>query len=174
MTDDLFPLESDAHTAHAAAARPGRPRWAVPFACGVAGALLGAGVVGGAWAASGSESADAAAASTFMLDGKLSLALGEATDQNYVTCKAGAAGFSDIAAGTTVTVYDDSGKIVGSGILGPGVFATPGTQSACVFPIAVAKVPTGPRFYQIEVSHRGRLTVSAADAQAGRFSATLG
>jgi hypothetical protein len=35
-------------------------------------------------------------------------------------------------------------------------------------------VPEGADFFQVEVSHRGKLTLSAADAKAGKFSATLG
>jgi hypothetical protein len=38
----------------------------------------------------------------------------------------------------------------------------------------VAGVPEGSKFYQVEVSHRGKITVSSAEAKAGKFAASLG
>jgi hypothetical protein len=168
MTDDLVRLESDDLTANVPAARP---RWIVPLVCGLAGVLLGAGVVGGAWAAS-----SPADAGSFALHGTLTLSVG-AQIGNSTSC-AGSSDYADIKAGTAVTVYDDSGKIVGTGSLGEGQLQITPDNTAltapCQFQVTVPEVSKGPKFYQVEVSHRGRLTVSAADAQAGRFSATLG
>jgi hypothetical protein len=43
-----------------------------------------------------------------------------------------------------------------------------------VFPVAVPGVPDGSKFYRVEVSHRGQITVSSAEAKAGKFGASLG
>jgi hypothetical protein len=69
-----------------------------------------------------------------------------------------------------VTVYDSAGKVVATGSLGTGKPKSAG----CVFPVSVAGVPGGSKFYQVEVSHRGKITVSSAEAKAGKFAASLG
>lgn len=83
----------------------------------------------------------------------------------------GAGGYSDILEGAGVTVYDAMGKIVGSGRLEQGSEASSG---GCMFPIAVPAVPGGSAFYQVEVSHRGKITVSEAEARGGMLSMFLG
>jgi hypothetical protein len=40
--------------------------------------------------------------------------------------------------------------------------------------VVVSNVPTGEKFYQVEVTHRGKVTVTADDAKAGRVSLSLG
>lgn len=79
-------------------------------------------------------------------------------------------GYDDITAGAGVTVYDSAGKVVASGSLGTGK----PKSAACVFPVRVPGVPEGSKFYRVEVSHRGQITVSAAEAKAGEFAASLG
>jgi hypothetical protein len=46
--------------------------------------------------------------------------------------------------------------------------------TSCVFPFTVADVAGGSDFYQVEVTHRGKITVSDADARDGKASFTLG
>lgn len=76
------------------------------------------------------------------------------------TCD-GQGGFSDIRPGASVTVYDASGTIVGSGaITDDGSTSSTG----CQFPFTVPNVPTGSAFYQYEISHRGKLTFTADEA----------
>jgi hypothetical protein len=82
-------------------------------------------------------------------------------------------GYTDISNGAAVTVYDAAGTVVAKGTLGLGTDGLPLSRQECVFPVSVPNVPAGPRFYQVEISHRGKLTVSADDAVAGRFTASL-
>ncbi|MBB2923200.1 hypothetical protein [Cellulomonas cellasea] len=84
----------------------------------------------------------------------------------------GRGGFGDIAAGTSVTVYDAAGTIVGTTPLGQGngermwsddVEHDPDLYyGPCTLPFSV-QVPDSP-FYQVEVSYRGKSTVQRADA----------
>ncbi|MER5905087.1 hypothetical protein ABT150_34250 [Streptomyces mirabilis] len=69
-----------------------------------------------------------------------------------------------------MTVYDSAGKVVATGFIGTGK----PKSAACVFPLSVAGVPEGSKFYQVEISHRGKITVSSAEAKAGKFAASLG
>lgn len=82
----------------------------------------------------------------------------------------GYSGYEDIAEGASVTVYDSAGKVVATGALGVGK----PDSAACVFPVRVPDVPGGSKFYRVEVSHRGQITVTAAEAKAGKFAASLG
>ena len=74
----------------------------------------------------------------------------------------GAAGaYDDISEGVAVTVYDAEGSIAGVGSLGemlwnPSVAADFGD---CVFPFDVDRLKRSSA-YQVEVGHRGRVTVS--------------
>lgn len=74
----------------------------------------------------------------------------------------GSDGYGDISEGTQVAVYSASGEVIGVGALGAGSRTTPST---CVFDVQVPDVPLGESFYQVEVSHRGRVTVAAVDAE---------
>jgi hypothetical protein len=94
-------------------------------------------------------------------------------DFNHQAC-AGSGGYGDIVAGAAVTVYDDAGKVVATGSLGPGKYESADSVAPCVFPVSVPGVPQGPKFFQIEISHRGKLTLSDDDAQSGRFAGSLG
>ncbi|MFE2563051.1 hypothetical protein [Streptomyces mirabilis] len=145
---------------------PGR-RWPHPLVMGLAGLAIGAGAVGLAWGLSGSGSSTP---TTFTLNGTMTL-----TGDNIPTgdtnedCT-GYSGYDDIAKGASVTVYDSTGKVVATGSLGTGK----PKSAACGFPVAVPGVPEGSKFYQVEVSHRGKITVSSAEAKAGKFAASLG
>lgn len=83
-------------------------------------------------------------------------------------------GMGDIVPGAAVTVYDSSGKVVAAGSLGNGKLPGSGGSIPCTFPVTVPGVPAGSKFYQVEISHRGKVTVSAAEAKAGKFAASLG
>lgn len=83
----------------------------------------------------------------------------------------GEGGYSDIGAGTAVNVYDQSGAIVAVGQLATGHGSY---GSGCTFTFSVPDVSSGSKFYQVEVSHRGKMNLSAQDAKAGAASYTLG
>ncbi|WAU82215.1 hypothetical protein O1Q96_22070 [Streptomyces sp. Qhu-G9] len=84
-------------------------------------------------------------------------------------CK-GSGGFDDIAEGTAVTVYDAAGTVIATGHLGVSTLSS----GTCTFDVAVEGVPKGKEFYKVEISHRGTVQLSADDAEAGLFGASLG
>lgn len=131
------------------------------LACGVAVVVLGA--VG-----CGSEKP-----APFTLRGSLTLKDPVALDPNHVACS-GSGGENDIVQGAAVTVYDAGGKVVGSGSLGSGRYASEDSTAPCLFPFSVPNVPGGSKFYQVEVSHRGKVTFSADEVKAGKVGMSLG
>lgn len=74
-----------------------------------------------------------------------------------ITC-AGNAGYADISAGAPVTVHGDGFTVVGAE-LGKGSAARIGANN-CRFPFSVPELPTRNGVYSIEVSDRGRTTIS--------------
>jgi hypothetical protein len=140
----------------------------LPLAASVAGLVVGAGGVGLVWGMSGSP-----AAKPFVLRGSLVLSDPTPTDSNFTGCT-GSGGYDDIVPGAAVTVYDAGGRVVANGALGEGRYASTDSTAPCVFKFAVPGVPDGAKFYQVEISHRGKLTVSAAKAKAGTFASSLG
>lgn len=72
---------------------------------------------------------------------------------NVYTCVADA-GYDDIHKGTDVIVTDPEGTVIAKGQLEGGPRATGG----CIFSVSIPDVPTGHRFYGIEISHRGKVT----------------
>ncbi|MBW0118526.1 hypothetical protein I4J48_25105, partial [Pseudonocardia sp. KRD-169] len=90
---------------------------------------------------------------SFALTGELNLA-GEG-GHGSGSC-AGYGGYSDIGAGTSVTVADATGTVVATGRLDSGR----SSAGDCVFPFSVAEVPGDSDFYRVEVSHRGEVTFS--------------
>lgn len=136
--------------------------WLPPFAAGV---FVGAAVLGAIWgitAVSVTTSTPTSSPRTFMLQGSLVLR-GVASCMPY-------GGYSDIAEGASVTVYDAAGKVTATGSLGSGQH----DDLSCVFPIIVPNVPDDQQFYQVEVTHRGKVTVTSAQAKAGQVGLTLG
>lgn len=85
----------------------------------------------------------------------------------------GDGGYSDMNAGTAVTVQDSHGAIVATGALAAGTFANPDANEDCVFPFTVSGVPDGLSQYGVTVSHRGTQIVSASEAHSG-VELTLG
>ncbi|MBM9469508.1 hypothetical protein [Nakamurella leprariae] len=83
----------------------------------------------------------------------------------------GIRGYDDIGAGTQITVSDSGGKVVALGELGRGV---ENDEYGCVYLFLVEDVPGGAGFYSVEISHRGSMRISEADARAGKFEAGLG
>jgi hypothetical protein len=155
---------------------PKRRRWIGPFVGGVAVGALLLSVVWGLSQPNGpgpallfaSATSSRAPAATFTLTGSFSLY--GSSDISGGSCQ-GSGGYSDIADGASVTVYDAAGKVDAVGeITKPHSLDGLG----CAFSIVVSKVPNGEDFYQIEVTHRGKVTVTADDAKAGRVALTLG
>lgn len=164
---------SDLTDASAAALMPEAPttaktrRWPHPLITGLAGLAVGAGAVGLAWGLSGGGSS---APASFTLRGTMTLTGDNVPSGDTSEDCTGYEGYDDITAGASVTVYDSAGAVVATGALGTG---RP-DSAACVFPVKVPGVPGGSKFYRVEVSHRGQVTVTAADAKAGEFTASLG
>lgn len=147
------------------AKRSGRG-WLV-YALGIA---TGAVVVGAAWliVALPGDAKPEAKPQSFELKGSMVLSddnLGGTSSNCY-----GTRGYSDISAGTAVTVYGATGNVVATGSLGKGVRAA----GTCTFSVSALNVPGDEKFYQVEVSHRGKITVDAAQARKIGLSATLG
>ena len=83
------------------------------------------------------------------------------------TACSGDGGYGDLRAGTTVTVRDEHGTIIGAGTLDQGwtddaIPAEEGTRVSCVFTFAI-EVPDDREFYVIEQGRRGSLTYSRQD-----------
>lgn len=108
--------------------------------------------------------APAAQPTTFVMEGAFALTDNSAYEgivADGAGCS-GSGGYSDISAGTQVAVYSASGDVIGVGALRSGTRTSPST---CVFDVHVPNVPLGESFYQVEVAHRGMITVTAADAE---------
>lgn len=105
-------------------------------------------------------------ARTFTLEGSLTLVDAYGTSSSCATY----GGYSDIAPGADVTVRDAEGTVVASGALQSGRMSGAG----CRFPFAIADVPGGSAFYQVEVTHRGLVTFTADELAAGGAQLTLG
>ncbi|MGW1912620.1 hypothetical protein ACWCQS_18325 [Streptomyces sp. NPDC002076] len=143
-----------------------RRRWPHLLVAGVVGRVAGAGAIGLAWGlSSGSDSPK-----TFTLRGTMTLTGDNVPSGETNEDCTGYEGYDDIRQGAGVTVYDSAGKVVATGALSTGK----PDSAACVFRVSVKGVPDGSKFYQVEVSHRGKITVSSAEAQHGGFAASLG
>jgi hypothetical protein len=145
-------------------------RWPRPLVTGLAGLVVGAGAVGLVW---GLSDGGSSAPKTFTLRGSMTLTDPTALDFDHKAC-GGSDGYGDIRQGAGVTVYDAEGKVLGTGALGAGRYASEDSTAPCVFAVKVPGVPEGSKFYQVEISHRGKVTVSSAEAKAGKFAASLG
>jgi hypothetical protein len=151
------------------------------------GVTAGAAIVGGTWyttsdsdnSSTGGDKAttglpadilDAKPDGTFTLEGEFTLAE-EAISDGVGGCE-GSSGYNDIALGTSVTVYDAAGSVIATGFLGLSEFDE--TAGSCTYDVSVDDVPADEDFYQVEISHRGKLQLSAEEAKSGGFAGTLG
>ncbi|MDX2709225.1 hypothetical protein PV350_41255, partial [Streptomyces sp. PA03-6a] len=149
-----------------------RRPWAFPLICAAVGLVVGLVVLGGYALLRSDGGTDAANRDTFTLTGTFTL-YGGAESDGVGGCQ-GEDGFGDVRAGAAVTVYDASGEVIAVGALTDPKASDPELIVACAFTVTVPEVPRGERFYGVEVSHRGKVTVSAEQAEAGGFSASLG
>lgn len=76
---------------------------------------------------------------------------------------AGANGYDDLTEGASVVISDSSGKTIAVG----SVDGSAASGSVCMFGFDVAKVPSGEKFYGLEVSHRGVVQFTEAEVKAG-------
>lgn len=149
----------------------------------LAGAVIGAGAVGAVWGITGGSGHTAKQTptatpsrvahrtpTTFVLTGTFELTDGVVGDGAGGCKGSDSQGYSDIFEGAAVTVYDATGTVVATGGLGESTRA----GNTCRFDVAVSDVPTGRRFYKVEVSHRGTVQLTEAEASSGVFGATLG
>jgi hypothetical protein len=84
----------------------------------------------------------------------------------------GMSGYDDIRGGASVTVYDATGRVVGTDPLDPG---TSTGWRTCKFTFAVPVTPKEESdHYQVEVSHRGKTVVDEEDARMRYIELTLG
>jgi len=140
----------------------------------LAGTALGVVVVAGpilavAWGLSIWEAEGRRA--PFTLNGEMSLYHDWGPKLSALDRCEGMGGFSDIVQGTPVKVYDAKGAVVATGALGLG---TPSKDKPwCVFPVRVAHVPGRSKFFEVEVSHRGRIKISNKEAREDGFGAYL-
>ncbi|MFZ3468062.1 hypothetical protein ACODT3_37005 [Streptomyces sp. 4.24] len=158
--------------------------WLLPAGIGAAGLIVGF-VLGAVTTGSSDDDATAgtpAGARTFTLTGTMTL--NDADNINkYVDSVSGAratygdclgkGGYKDLHAGASVTVYDSTGAVIATGSLGAAKWGG-SAQMRCEWPVAVPDVPAGRGFYQVEVSHRGKLKLSEAEAKAGGFGGSIG
>ncbi|WP_331728602.1 hypothetical protein [Streptomyces sp. NBC_00158] len=153
-----------------------RPAWLVPAVTAMAGLAFGIGSTLAVQAVTAEEKP--AKPKTFTLTGTVVIK-GERTAvvQTASGNCGGVGGYNDLRTGASVTVYGKAGAIVSTGSLGassPGSMSTTAAQQTCSFSVSVDGVPTGEGFYQVEVSHRGKISISEAEAVAGAFAASIG
>ncbi|WP_209446370.1 hypothetical protein, partial [Streptomyces sp. MZ04] len=143
-----------------------RAPWVLPTATGIGGLALGTALTLAIPAAFADDEPR-----SFTLTGTFTL--GEAFP--YEGSCSGTDGYDDIDEGTSVTVYDETGKVLATGALGRGVPEDKDAvlETICTYPVKVAGVPRGSTFYQVEIAHRGKIQVPAKEAEKGGFGATL-
>ncbi|UUU37942.1 hypothetical protein [Streptomyces sp. NBC_00162] len=154
----------------------GLPRWALPVATGLAGLLLGSGITYLASSGSEDEPRPEKGPATFQMGGSMKISGDyKSVSKDYGGGCSGVGGYKDIRAGAQVNVYDSAGRVLATGSLDKGAAteSKTGTVTVCTFPVIVNDVPTGAGLYQVEVSHRGKLSISEADAVTGTFAASL-
>lgn len=101
-----------------------------------------------------------AATKPFTLTGTLSLTTTSATTGDG--CH-GTSGYHDITPGASVSVSDESGTLLAKGILAAGH----GESGTCYMPFSIDDVPGGKKFYKVEVTHRGEVNYTEAEAKKG-------
>lgn len=158
---------------------PARPRIGLPlFAASIAAAIaVGVGIGYAAFHNAPAKTTPTAAiasvtsAGTFPLTGTFTLQRGAFINE-APTCQ-GYTGYTDIAAGTPVTVADQTGQTIAVGHLDTGAVQGGAERAtACQFTFRI-DVPDGKPFYQVTVSHRGTQNYTATQAKQG-IALTLG
>jgi hypothetical protein len=130
---------------------PSRRRWLVPAIVGVVFLLLaGLAVYGGWWWTH----------RDLTVRGDIAVA-GSGSFYTGGMCTT-SGGYADIREGAQVVIKDDTGKVVATTTLGPGVSAS----GTCTFPFSVT-VPTGSDFYAVELGRRGSVHYTAEQLAAG-------
>ena len=71
--------------------------------------------------------------------------------------------YSDLGPGTAVTVHDETGKLMAKG----SIESSSKQSGSCMLNFTVYKVPGGGALYKVEVSHRGQMSYTEAEAKAG-------
>lgn len=85
----------------------------------------------------------------------------------------GAGGYSDISAGTAVTIGNSAGTTLGTGALGTGtVTSASASDLSCQLPFEV-DVPGGQSEYTVTISHRGTQVFTPTQVE-GAIQLTLG
>jgi hypothetical protein len=96
-------------------------------------------------------------------------------DMNNVHCPAGHGGYADITVSAPVTVYDGSGKVIATTPLGTnckqGQLDGQDDNLFVVWTPPIPNVPDVP-FYQVEISHRGKLTMSKSELESKSWTVT--
>lgn len=177
------PMPATPPTAATPAGKPGIRRTLTTL---LVGAVAGAAIVGGTWYATSRDNGatsvssitadgkpaavEAAPKGTFTLTGEFVLTDGVISDGTD-GCE-GSGGYDDISLGTSVTVYDAAGAVIATSFLLLSEYDE--AAGTCTFDVSVDDVPGGQDFYQVEISHRGKIQLSAEEATSGGFSGSLG
>ncbi|MGH3437921.1 MAG: hypothetical protein ACRDRN_15815 [Sciscionella sp.] len=135
----------------------------------VIGVIIGACTVGTAWLAT-AAARGVSGADSFTLHGTMSLRTNYHDVTSVRTGCRGSGGYADISDGTAVTVYNANDAVIATGDLENAT----SNGNGCESDIQVPGVPAGNTFYQVEVSHRGKITVSAHNAESGKVAVSLG
>ena len=126
-------------------------------------------------------------ATTVTVKGKITITDNDSTATDFTwdepdLCQS-AGGYQDIAPGASVTVHDAAGKVIGLGTIEgrghAGGFSDLGGEfgkiaTTCTFAFTVSDVPQQPKFYGVQVTHRGIVTFSAAQVGAGQVALSIG
>ncbi|WP_433610918.1 hypothetical protein [Prescottella agglutinans] len=160
MTAPIEPTVPPESAAPPATPAPSRRQFWVGLGVGVVATVTVAGVALGVVAGIRA----ARAPETFDITGVITLK-GKATSSGLPTgfsC-AGTGGYSDLSPTAAVKVSDESGTLLAKG----HVTGSSGSSGYCVFDFTVTDVPRGNKFYEVEVSHRGGLSFTEAEAEDG-------
>lgn len=94
-------------------------------------------------------------------------------DTAYYGCQ-GTGGYSDISPGTSVTVKNGDGKVLGATTLGVGTASSNGAQQAyCDWTVKVPDVAADEGFYAVEVGSRGAVTMSKDDLAGKKWTVSV-
>lgn len=120
---------------------------------------------------------NASTSKTFEITGTIALSDTSSSSRSSISSYSSSAGFdcqgtggySDIGPNTAVAVMDETGTLIAKGSL----TGSSGSSSLCVLSFSVPDVPTGKKYYKVEVSHRGELSYTEEEARDG-LGLTLG